>query len=351
MTEKTYSALDCFRMLCAFFVIAIHTGMFVSFSETADFFVTGVFCRVAVPFFFMVSGFFLMPKIAHRFGAILKIEKKFCLLYLGAIFLYLPLNLYAGQYFFRDVPSFFRAVILDGTFYHLWYFPAVIEGILVLSILQCFLSKKGCFFACLFLYLIGLFGDSYYGISEKCSILNAFYETYFQIGSYTRNGFFFAPVFLCLGWMISDRKYRISQNKAKILCAVSFFLLIAEAGILYSFHLQRHDSMYFFLLPCMYGLFCILFVPSKTVSQETALLFRKLSMIIYLIHPWVIVLVRMISHLLHIERWLLDQSLIHYGAVACISYSLAVILWKIQENIQKKKKRRKKYFVPGVKSI
>ena len=46
MAKKTYPSLDGFRMLCAFLVIAIHTGVLTSFSETADFFATGVICRI-----------------------------------------------------------------------------------------------------------------------------------------------------------------------------------------------------------------------------------------------------------------------------------------------------------------
>ena len=351
MAKKTYPSLDGFRMLCAFLVIAIHTGVLTSFSETADFFATGVICRIAVPFFFMVSGFFLMPKIADHFGALWKIEKKFCLLYLGAIALYLPLNLYAGQYFFRNVPSLLRAVCLDGTFYHLWYFPAVIEGVLLLALLQRVFPKKGCLCVCLVLYLIGLFGDSYYGISAKCPALCAFYEAYFQIGSYTRNGFFFAPVFLCLGWMLADPDLRISPGKAKRLCMGSFVLLAAEAAALHGIGAQRHDSMYVFLVPGMCGLFIMLLDSSDRISERTALSLRKYSAIIYLIHPWVIVFVRMAARILRMERFFVEQSLIHYGLVAGISYSLAVILWKIQQNIQNKKKKGAGRFAPGVKSI
>ena len=54
------------------------------------------------------------------------------------------------------------------------------------------------------LYLIGLFGDSYYGITEKISGLNSFYQFVFQVSDYTRNGVFFAPLFFILGGFIAD---------------------------------------------------------------------------------------------------------------------------------------------------
>ena len=135
MKGQNYPAMDWMKMICSFLVVAIHTSVLSSFSETADFFLTGIVCRIAVPFFFMVSGFFLMPKISSHFSSVIKTEKKLGMMYMTSIFIYLPLNLYAGQYFFKDLPSFFRAFFLDGTFYHLWYFPAAAEGILLLGLM------------------------------------------------------------------------------------------------------------------------------------------------------------------------------------------------------------------------
>ena len=61
-TDKNYVGLDCFRLFAAFLVIAIHTSPLLSFSETGDFILTRIIARVAVPFFFMTSGFFLISR-------------------------------------------------------------------------------------------------------------------------------------------------------------------------------------------------------------------------------------------------------------------------------------------------
>ena len=62
MSKKAYTGIDYFRMIAAFFIIAIHTSPFSSYSETGDFILTRVIARVAVPFFFMTSGFFLISR-------------------------------------------------------------------------------------------------------------------------------------------------------------------------------------------------------------------------------------------------------------------------------------------------
>ena len=50
------------------------------------------------------------------------------------------------------------------------------------------------------LYLCGLLGDSYYGLAAKVPALKWPMGKLFAISSYTRNGLFFAPLFLMLGY-------------------------------------------------------------------------------------------------------------------------------------------------------
>ena len=49
------------------------------------------------------------------------------------------------------------------------------------------------------LYLIGLGGESYYGLISNIPVLSTFYRGIFQVFDYTRNGLFYVPLFLLLG--------------------------------------------------------------------------------------------------------------------------------------------------------
>ena len=73
MSQHTRSpALDHFRLLAALLVICNHTSPLDSLSPEADFWLTRVLARVAVPFFFMVSGYFLARKNWAHTGRFLK---------------------------------------------------------------------------------------------------------------------------------------------------------------------------------------------------------------------------------------------------------------------------------------
>ena len=60
--DKQYGGLDAFKLIAALLVICIHTSPLTTFSANADFFLTRIVARIAVPFFLMVSGFFVLPQ-------------------------------------------------------------------------------------------------------------------------------------------------------------------------------------------------------------------------------------------------------------------------------------------------
>ena len=93
---------------------------------------------------------------------------------------FLPVNLYAGQLENIGAIDFIRMLIFDGTFYHLWYLPASVMGVLILWILGKKFNFNVLLIICMVLYGFGLLGDSYYGFtgmlpSSKAYMISCFY--------------------------------------------------------------------------------------------------------------------------------------------------------------------------------
>lgn len=327
--QKSYMGIDCFRLIAALLIVAIHTSPLASYSETGDFILTRVIARAAVPFFFMTSGFFLISGNACNAEKLGTFIKKTIVIYGAATVLYIPVNIYTG-YFRMDnlMPNIIKDVVFDGTFYHLWYLPAAAVGAAIAWGLVKKLNYPKALAAAALLYLIGLFGDSYYGISEKISGLNGFYKLVFQISDYTRNGVFFAPVFFLLGGCIADTRLTITLGQSIRGFCVFFALLLAEALILHHFSLQRHDSMYVFLLPCMYFLFhVILSFKGKRLSG-----LRTVSLIVYIVHPMIIILIRLFARIFHLQSLLVENSIVQYFMVCLLSVmsgAVLTILWNM----------------------
>ena len=345
-TKPNYGWLDRFRIIAALAVIAIHTSPLATFHEGADFFLTRVLARIAVPFFFMVTGHFVVAgflpsgKAAPSTKSMVRFRKflaKTSMLYLFCIILYLPVGIYAGHYEDMSVGALLRMLFFDGTFYHLWYFPACIMGVALVYLLSRFLSLGAMTAVSAVLYAIGLLGDSYYGLVEKVPALEAFYGFLFQISSYTRNGLFLAPLFLVLGaWMAGAAQGqggRDLSEKRLFLCslfALSFALMTGEAFLLRHFQFQRHDSMYLLLVPVM--LFLYRFLLCIPVKSDRA--FRTASTWIYVLHPAFIVVVRGIAKPLGLTGLLVDNSLVHYLAVSFLSVAAAFAMVWLQSMLK-----------------
>ena len=332
--NESYSGIDYFRFIAALLIVAIHTSPLSSFSETGNFIFTRIVSRVAVPFFFMTSGFFLISRYTCNAEKLEAFIKKTTLIYGVAILLYIPINVYNG-YFKMDnlLPNIIKDIVFDGTLYHLWYLPASIIGAAIAWYLVKKLNYPKALMVASVLYLIGLFGDSYYGITEKISCLNSLCTYIFQVTDYTRNGIFFAPIFFILGGFIADNRPQITFGKSFLGFAISLALMLGEAMILHHFDLQRHDSMYVFLLPCMYFLFIVIlhFKGKRLVSLRTA------SLIIYIIHPMMIVVIRLFSKLLHIQKLFVENSIVHYFAVCLTSVVFSVVLTAMWNKYKPKK--------------
>ena len=63
MERKNYYALDVAKLICALLVICIHTGPLLDISSDANFVLVQVLARLAVPLFFVISGFLFFQKI------------------------------------------------------------------------------------------------------------------------------------------------------------------------------------------------------------------------------------------------------------------------------------------------
>ncbi len=303
-TTRKFPVLDDFRLIAVILVVANHTRS----SEGQFLWLLTVLRRVAVPYFIMVSGYFLGRDGWRPTG---QFWKKTALLYGAGVLLYLPLNWYAG----RLSPDFIRQTLFDGSFYHLWYLPALLLGAPIARFLSRLGQKKAILIAG-GLYLIGLGGDSYYGLLPKSAA--HLYDAVFRAFTYTRNGLFYVPLFLLLGAAGITLERRISL--AGFL--VSLSMLISEALLLHGAGVQRFDSMYLCFPFLMVFLFSMLLNANQGERREL----RRLTALVYLLHPWCIVLVRRGAEAVDLSGLLVENTVVHFLAVLALSLFLSQLL-------------------------
>ena len=313
--DKGYRGIDYFRIAAAVLVVAIHTGPLAVLSEEADFVLCHIIARVAVPFFLMASGFFMFKDNACTKDKLLSFLKRILILYVMSVLMYIPVNIYNG-YFKQEklLWNILKDIVFDGTMYHLWYLPAVLLGTVIAWLLIKHTGYKRALAVALALYIIGLLGDSYYGAVSDINGFKQVYEIMFKLFDYTRNGIFMAPVFIVMGAALGRMK-KLSCKYCVIGVTACLAGMVCEGLLLQWADWQRHTSMYIFLVPLMFFLFSLL----CRIRGRRSILCGRMAMVIYIIHPMVIVGVRLIAGLIGMDKWLVENSLIHFVLVLVLS--------------------------------
>ena len=290
MNKKKYAAIDIAKYIAALLVVCIHTYPFIDISETFNTYWMHIVCRMAVPFFFTVSGFFFFKKWSENeednLVALKEFIKRLLRIYGIWTIIYLPLTIVnyisAGAPWY-SVIGWLRDLILNGSYYHLWFFPALIIGTVIVYELY---KRKGLMETLklsLILYVIGYFINIFAPVWESLPVISILYGFIIKIMATSRNGFFFAPIFISLGLLLAKTK-RL-PNKVSVAGFGCSFILLALEVILYGklALLQDLSSMFIMLVPVSYFLVNWLLSVNMPYKKQYAIL-RKDSLLIYTSH-------------------------------------------------------------------
>ena len=93
--SERYVAIDIFRIVCSLLVVAIHCSIFIEQYSELYFIINNIIARIAVPFFFMTTGYFFYKKYSKN-SNILKITiLKLLQIYILWSIIYLAIELYS----------------------------------------------------------------------------------------------------------------------------------------------------------------------------------------------------------------------------------------------------------------
>ena len=316
MQKNDFGAIDLFRIIAASLVITIHAREIPFLGESGNLLLSGVIAKIAVPFFFAVTGFFTdFASTAN----VKKLFEKTVKMYIAATAVYLPYGSYSAS---------IKEVVLDGSFYHLWYFPALALGAVIVFFLKK-LPTAAALTITSALYAFGLCGDSYILLAQKAEPMSLALSLLSKVFIYTRNGIFFAPLFLLIGNMIGnkvrndDERFRRPKNTLVLaICfMLSLILLSIERFSLRGITFAPWDNMFILLIPCT--VFLMFMLSSMKVKPKPVL--RRVSMWIYIIHPVFIDLIMRVKNSLN-ETGTLGSDAQHAIFTALIAIVTAAVM-------------------------
>lgn len=268
---KNYNGIDLFKFIGSILIFIIHIPIFkddsVEIFKYINFGFQHYVCRIAVPFYFVSSGFFLFRKMSL---GNLKVDviKNYCFKIIGFYGLW-------------------KIILIVGQTGHLWYLAATVTAVVLLSLCLYFKIKmKNICILSLLLYFIGLIGDSYYGLIEPLRnmyVLKYAFVLFEKFFKTTRNGIFMGFIFILMGAILAHYNVRLSVKKSLIGLVVSMICLFAEVFLLKYNDIPSDYNMYVFLLPATFFLFnlaCSIQLKDHIIYRHL----RNIGMLIYFLH-------------------------------------------------------------------
>ncbi len=288
MKKKTFNSIDICKFLMALCVVAIHTHPLERCSIAVVNNIFNSFVGMAVPFFFLSSGFLLAQKFESPFTSPenIAVVKKYLLkmikMYVVWTAVYLPMAIYhfisSGTDLPKSILLYLRGFVFVGEQYnswHLWYLLSTIYALVIVLVFFRFrLSPKKIIIFSSIAFLISICFDY---LSAYSGNTNAFMGLLMKlihasIGSgRILTGLFYIP----LGMVLARKQLDIR---------VSWLLLIT--GYLLNVFVENSCWNSIFVAISTIGFFCIMnsfVLPNSRVYPFV----RKMSTIIYFMHMYI----------------------------------------------------------------
>ena len=94
MKQRNINSINYMKLLCAFLVVAIHTHPFQDINSIMHYYFSEVLVRIAVPFFFVSSGYFYIKSLIEGRNIFKKYIIRLLKTYVSWSFIYLILQLF-----------------------------------------------------------------------------------------------------------------------------------------------------------------------------------------------------------------------------------------------------------------
>jgi hypothetical protein len=347
--KENNNTIDIVKLICAVLVVSIHTQPLISFNRTGNFIMEEIIARMAVPFFFICSGYFLFNKVNINNGRMdrgfsnLNIFKKVVVhlinIYVFWTLFYLawwiPFWYHGGFLTLANLKGYLLSFLINGSYYHLWYVVSLIYGLGFTYLIFRVLPIRLVIITGVIFYLIGTFSYSYTWIFSNNYLITHFIKLYDSFESISL-GIFRAFPYITIGFFFSKCQIRIGKLLSLLLGSLCLLLVGVEVWLLKSY--ENSSNLSYVLFTGALAFFVFYNTSNiKLNDNKIYIILRKMSSIIYFVHPMFI----NINSLIMKHYFGTSDSAILFGSVLLCSilFSLLLINLPVSETKYFKKLR------------
>ncbi len=287
------NSIDIFRLVSAILVVSIHTVPLVEVNHNISYIITYIIPRIAVPFFFCVSGYYYVKKLKNSDDVkniLINTLKKLLVVYIIWSIIYfakdfiiiLKNNDSIYNFIIKCIKNFF----IYGSYIQLWYFPALMYSLIIITIFIKRNHVKILFIISIILYIIGCLGCSWYVIGNYIPLINKLING--QQFIVIRRIFLTGLPFTVLGYFINSTEQKFNIKNRRNLLILSILLFIIENTLVIHLNLQKNVvislSLYVFLYFIMINLLTNPMNYNEKISNF-AYYSRGIANFTYYVHP------------------------------------------------------------------
>lgn len=296
---KQYKSLDFAKFICAILIIVLHTAPFACYDsiifQALNFGFRNIITVIAVPFFFLTSGFLAFKKIDSLDGAPKKNYVRQYLKRLGVMYLiwtvvyfgFVVVKWINKGFSWGLVLEYIKDFFFEGSYSTIWFLPALLTATLIVYLLHKKFSYRTIFAIACVIYLFTLAGSSYYGLATKVPAIAKIYEWYYSFFDSIKNGVCFGMIFVSMGAMVSESEEKITRKTTALrafLPVALFAVLLAIEEFLVAFlkwNSKGVDTV-MMLIPFTFFFVRFLLVWDVKISDRVCIAMRKYSILMFL---------------------------------------------------------------------
>ena len=330
-----YTTIDLARLFFCICIVFLHSGAY--HLLPGEWFFLHCILRLAVPFFFVVSGFFWGLSIYQgdkELNTCLKnYERRLILPYIVFSIINIVLAvtemILNGEKIYKIAFKIIRSIIFYP-YGALWYVWASMVAVILLF---WFIKKEKITLAIVIgviLYGLALLMNSYYFLIDGLWV-QKLVDLYLKITTSARNGVFVGFIFIGLGVCLAKYRRKLQEIRwmviSLIIMAISYMILIGEVIFIQGKKTADDHSLFLsflFLIPSMVW---IMLYFNVHIKKRNAILCRNLSAGVYYLHRGILSIITLISLFWGIKI----NTLLKFAIVLIISIFLCLYAYKTKK--------------------
>ena len=329
------ASVDCVRYLFSLLVVAFHCRLFTEYSEFFAYVTAQILARLTVPYFFCVAGYYYLKKLHKGEKPFWKYFKRLVSIYAIWSVPYWVIDFFSGDY--KDLHTFFKHILvsffINGSCYHLWFFPAILFCVAVCTLFFRMGLKKLLIPSSLVTFFVGLLCIPYVHAAERLTVVS--FITGLPFFTLIRNSIFIGFSFFVSGYLVYRiRSYMFFQKYSGLIFVLSVAVWITELVLLIHFQLSSSLAVTAGMYLLITSLMNLLLEHPLAERNQLGACSRTMADFTYYSHVLVMTILSWIAAELPDSEGLTETPL--FILTAILTSVIGFAIWKSDNRILKK---------------